>query len=91
MSDDKISPTTDPLDDLKTLSLGRTMAGPNFYDVAPLLITEIEQLRAVLCAARCIRHWHDSLGDEGMVVSKAKVFELWEAIEAYDQAKVSET
>lgn len=34
----------------------------------------------VLEAATCIRHWHDSCGDEGMVVSKEHVFKLWEAL-----------
>jgi hypothetical protein len=41
----------------------------------------IEQLEAALSnliyAASCIRHWHDSLNGEGMVVSAEHVMLLW--------------
>lgn len=44
---------------------------------------ELQALRKVLEAARCIRHWHCS-GDAGMVVSKPHVFALWDVIEEHD-------
>jgi hypothetical protein len=48
---------------------------------------EADRLREVLEAARCIRHWHDSMRDgSGMVVSAAHVRKLWEAIAKYDAA-----
>lgn len=33
-------------------------------------------------AARCIRHWHDTEPD-GMVVSREKVFLLWDALKEF--------
>jgi hypothetical protein len=51
---------------------------------------ETAGLLAVLEAARCIRHWHDTMWNaetqqtEGMVVSAEHVRLLWAAIEAYD-------
>lgn len=38
-----------------------------------------EALEDHVRAAECIRHWHDTLGDEGMVVSAEHVRLLWEA------------
>lgn len=47
------------------------------------LNAEVARLREALedhvRAAECIRHWHDTLGDEGMVVSAEHVRLLWEA------------
>ncbi len=44
------------------------------------------QVLAVIEAARCIRHWHNTgRNDEGTIVSSAKVFELWEALGNYDK------
>lgn len=49
-------------------------------------ITESPTALAVIEAARCIRHWHDS-GNDGMVVSKSHAFALWDALRAYDEAQ----
>ena len=45
---------------------------------------EIEAMRAVIDAARCIRHWHDASND-GMVVSGEHVRALWQALADYDE------
>ena len=53
------------------------------------------EIKAVLEAARCIHHWHDSCVNketgeaEGMVVSASHVRLLWEAIAKYDEAVAS--
>ena len=44
---------------------------------------EIERLRAVVEAARCIRHWHD-VDNDGMVVSGEHVRALWQALHDLD-------
>ena len=41
--------------------------------------------RAVIDAARCIRHWHDT-HDGGMIVSGEHVRKLWDALDRYDRA-----
>jgi len=43
-----------------------------------------EQIEALVRAAECIRHWHDS-GKDGMVVSAEHVHKLWEALAALDK------
>lgn len=45
---------------------------------------EIECLRKVAKAARCIHHWHDSDND-GMVVSGEHVRALWQALHDLDE------
>jgi hypothetical protein len=45
---------------------------------------EIEAMRAVIDAARCIRHWHDS-SNNGMVVSGEHVRALWQSLSDYDE------
>jgi hypothetical protein len=45
---------------------------------------EIETMRAVIDAARCIRHWHDA-SNGGMVVSGDHVRALWQALADYDE------
>jgi hypothetical protein len=45
---------------------------------------EIEAMRAVIDAARCIRHWHDA-SNAGMVVSGEHVRALWQALADYDE------
>lgn len=47
-------------------------------------LEEIERLRTVVEAARCIRHWHDS-GNDGMVVSGEHVRALWQALHDLDK------
>lgn len=56
---------------------------------APESATVLETARlrqAVVDAARCIKHWHDT-GEDGMVVSKSHVFALWDALAALDRAE----
>lgn len=59
-------------------------------DISYAAAAEIERLRTQVAALRealdehvraaeCIRHWHDTLGGEGMVVSAEHVRFLWEA------------
>lgn len=55
------------------------------YQITCDQANEITELRKVLEASRCIKHWHCS-GDSGMIVSREHVFALWEAIEAHDKA-----
>lgn len=50
------------------------------------LRAENERLRAVVEAAKCIRHWHDREPD-GMVVSAEHVRLLWVALAALDQER----
>ena len=45
---------------------------------------EIEAMRAVVDAARCIRHWLYS-SNGGMVVSGEHVRALWQALADYDE------
>jgi len=45
---------------------------------------EIERLRKVADAARCIRHWHDR-ENGGMVVSGEHVRALWQALHDLDE------
>lgn len=40
---------------------------------------------AVVEAARKIRHWHDAMNGEGMVVSSEAVRELWKALDELDK------
>ena len=40
----------------------------------------------VIEAARCIRHWHDALNGDGMIVSASHVRALWDALGEYDEA-----
>lgn len=53
---------------------------------------ELRTLREVLTAARCIRHWHDTLPNaetgecEGMVVSAEHVRAMWSRIGEHDAA-----
>lgn len=52
------------------------------YEIERLRASEArlrEALEDHVRAAECIRHWHDTLGDEGMVVSAEHVRLLWEA------------
>ena len=45
------------------------------------------EAEALLAAARCIRHWHDTGRDnEGMIVSSKHVRELWTARDAFEKA-----
>lgn len=50
---------------------------------------EIERMQAVVEAARCIRHWHDSDND-GMVVSGEHVRALWQALHDLDEVPNAE-
>ncbi len=45
----------------------------------------LDLAEAVIAAARCIKHWHDT-HNEGMIVSAKHVFALWEALKLYDAA-----
>ena len=60
--------------------------GEAFAEETYALAEEVRDLRKILDAARCIRHWHDSLGGEGMVVSFKHVRKLLDAIQRYDEA-----
>lgn len=44
---------------------------------------ELEKMRKIIDAARCIRHWHDREPD-GMVVSAEHVRLLWAALADLD-------
>ena len=46
---------------------------------------DVERLRKVADAARCIRHWHDASND-GMIVSGEHVRALWQALSDLDAA-----
>jgi len=50
---------------------------------------KIDAMMPVIAAARCIRHWHDSV-DGGMVVSGEHVRALWEALADYDELEGSD-
>ena len=43
-----------------------------------------QAISRVIDASRCIRHWHDTLNGEGMVVSAEHVRLLWQALSEYD-------
>lgn len=45
---------------------------------------------AVIEAARKIRHWHDAMNGEGMIVSSEAVRELWRALEELDNHNQSD-
>lgn len=60
-------------------------AGPAYAEETYALAEEVRDLREVLKAARCIRHWHDSDND-GMVVSGEHVRNLWGVLAKYDEA-----
>ena len=47
---------------------------------------EVDKMKAVVEAARCIRHWHCREPD-GMVVSKEAVMRLWDSLSELDQTK----
>lgn len=57
------------------------------------LIAERDAVKAELAlkdkvveAARCIKHWHCAMADDsGMVVSKEKVFALWDTLNDLDK------
>lgn len=52
---------------------------------ASAALEHLPALLAVVEAATCIRHWHDSgPNNEGMVVSSEHVRKLWEALSALD-------
>jgi hypothetical protein len=61
-----------------------TMVDAEDYDKAMQFIVEMEK---VVEASRCIRHWHDTLNNEGMVVSAHHVRLLWKALTDFDKAK----
>lgn len=48
------------------------------------LKADMERMRSVIEAAKCIRHWHDS-GKDGMIVSRDKVFKLWDELKNLDE------
>ena len=60
--------------------------GPAYAEETYSLAEEVLALREVLAAARCIRHQHDALSGEGMVVSAEHVRKLREALADYDEA-----
>ena len=47
---------------------------------------ELELMKAVIDAAKCIRHWHDAMNDSsGMIVSADAVRDLWEKLSDLDE------
>ncbi|KAA2211666.1 hypothetical protein [Teichococcus oryzae] len=65
------------------------MTDRNDNPSSPTPTPEAEEARwkaalEVIEAARCIRHWHDTMQGQGMIVSAEHVRLLWAALERYD-------
>jgi hypothetical protein len=55
----------------------------NLQTLDAFLANHAAEIEALVRAAKCIRHWHDSSND-GMIVSAEHVRNLWDALAALE-------